>query len=128
MEKYNKKIIIKARKTKEVIVMKRTEDDRFWYGAPPFFCATSDRCSGEKPVAVDGLTVGRRIAVLLSDCRATVEGDVLVAAAALEELLIIAPTGDSGEAEKLAAAVGAKLRTVAGPAEVAAALSSLLDT
>jgi Mg-chelatase subunit ChlD len=71
---------------------------------------------------------GRRIAVLLSDCRATVEGDVLVAAAALEELLIIAPTGDSDEAEKLAAAVGAKLRTVAGPGEVAAALSSLLDT
>lgn len=71
---------------------------------------------------------GRRIAVLLSDCRATVEGDVLAAAAALEELLIIAPEGDSVEAEKLAASVGARIRCVGGPADVAAALSSLLDT
>ncbi len=71
---------------------------------------------------------GRRIAVLLSDCRATVEGDVVAAAAALEELLIIAPEGDSVEAEKLASAVGARIRCVSGPADVAAALSSLLDT
>jgi Mg-chelatase subunit ChlD len=70
---------------------------------------------------------GRRIAVLLSDCRATVDGDVLAAAAALEELVIIAPTGDSDEADKLAGAVGARIRTVSGPSEVAAALSSLLD-
>lgn len=71
---------------------------------------------------------GRRIAVLLSDCRATVEGDVNAAAAALEELLIIAPEGDSVEAEKLASAVGARLRCVSGPADVAEALASLLDT
>ena len=71
---------------------------------------------------------GRRIAVLLSDCRATVEGDVRAAASALEELLILAPEGDSEEAEKLAEAVGARVRTVSGPAEVAAALSELLDT
>ncbi|MCU1396902.1 MAG: hypothetical protein JWN62_11 [Acidimicrobiales bacterium] len=70
---------------------------------------------------------GRRIAVLLSDCRATVDGDVVSAASALEELLIIAPEGDSAEAETLAAAVGARLRCVAGPSEVAAALSALLD-
>ena len=71
---------------------------------------------------------GRRIAVLLSDCRATVDGDVRAAAAALDELLIIAPAGDSEEAEQLAASVGARLRTVAGPTEVAAALAELLDT
>ena len=71
---------------------------------------------------------GRRIAVLLSDCRATVVGDVRAAAVALEELLILAPEGDSAQAEKLAEAVGARVRTVSGPAEVAAALSELLDT
>ena len=70
----------------------------------------------------------RRIAVLLSDCRATVDGDVVAAAAALDELLIIAPEGDSEEAERLAAQVGAKLRTVSGPSRVADALSSLLDS
>lgn len=70
---------------------------------------------------------GRRIAVLLSDCRATVEGDVLAAAGALDELLIIAPEGDSAEAETLAASVGARLATVNGPAQVAEALTSLLD-
>lgn len=71
---------------------------------------------------------GRRIAVLLSDCRATVEGDVRAAAGALEELLILAPEGDSEEAEQLAQAVGARVRTVSGPAEVAEALAALLDT
>lgn len=70
---------------------------------------------------------GRRIAVLLSDCRATVDGDVVAAAGLLDELLIIAPDGDSAEAEKLAAAVGAKLTTVTGPSDVAAAISRLLD-
>jgi Mg-chelatase subunit ChlD len=70
---------------------------------------------------------GRRIAVLLSDCRATVEGDVRAAAASLDELLILAPEGDSEEAEALAAAVGARLRTVSGPSKVAEALSALLD-
>jgi Mg-chelatase subunit ChlD len=70
---------------------------------------------------------GRRIAVLLSDCRATVEGDVMAAAAALDELLIIAPEGDSDEAQKLAQAVGAKIACVAGPAQVADALATLLD-
>ncbi|MCU1393827.1 MAG: hypothetical protein JWM34_2255 [Ilumatobacteraceae bacterium] len=70
---------------------------------------------------------GRRIAVLLSDCRATVDGDVQAAAAGLQELLILAPEGDSEEAERLAAAVGARLRTVAGPSDVAEALTALLD-
>jgi Mg-chelatase subunit ChlD len=70
---------------------------------------------------------GRRIAVLLSDCRATVEGDVIAAAGALDELLIIAPEGDSAEAETLASTVGARVTTVNGPAQVAEALSRLLD-
>ncbi|HRE03417.1 MAG TPA: vWA domain-containing protein, partial [Ilumatobacteraceae bacterium] len=70
---------------------------------------------------------GRRIAVLLSDCRATVDGDVAAAAGALDELVIIAPAGDSAEAEKLAAATGARLTTVTGPSEVATAINLLLD-
>ena len=72
-------------------------------------------------------SAGRRIAVLLSDCRATVEGDVIAAAAALDELLILAPEGDSDEAYKLALAVGAKMGCVSGPAQVGEALAILLD-
>jgi Mg-chelatase subunit ChlD len=70
---------------------------------------------------------GRRIAVLLSDCRATEPGDVVGAAAALDELVIVAPDGDSDEAEQLAAQVGARLVTVTGPASVADALARALD-
>ena len=70
---------------------------------------------------------GRRIAVLLSDCRATVPGDVVAAAAALDELCIVAPEGDSEEAEALAAAVGARLATVGGPSQVASALARVLN-
>jgi Mg-chelatase subunit ChlD len=69
---------------------------------------------------------GRRIAVLLSDCRATVPGDVLAAAAALDELCIIAPEGDSDEATVLARQVGAKLVTVSGPSQIPAALAQVL--
>jgi hypothetical protein len=69
---------------------------------------------------------GRRITVLLSDCRATEDGDVVAAASALDELVIIAPAGDSEEAERLAAQVGAKVATVAGPSEIPDALSRVL--
>jgi hypothetical protein len=69
---------------------------------------------------------GRKITILLSDCRATEPGDVLVAAAALEELAIVAPEGDSEAAEELASAVGAAITTVAGPATAADALSRVL--
>jgi hypothetical protein len=65
--------------------------------------------------------------VLLSDCRATEPGDVVGAAAALDELVIVAPDGDSEEAEALAAHVGARLVTVTGPASVADALCRALD-
>ncbi len=69
----------------------------------------------------------RRITVLLSDCRATEAGDVPGAARALDELVIIAPAGDSEEAEALSAEVGARLTTVAGPSDVADALLRVLD-
>lgn len=69
---------------------------------------------------------GRRITVLLSDCRATVRGDAEGAARALEELVIIAPEGDCDEARAFAESVGARLATVEGPSGIPAALTRLL--
>ncbi len=70
---------------------------------------------------------GRKIVVLLSDCRATEPGDVVVAAAALEELAIVAPDGDDEEAVRLADQVGATMTTVSGPSGAADALSRVLS-
>ena len=70
---------------------------------------------------------GRKIAVLLSDCRATAPGDVIGAARRLDELVIIAPESDSEEADDLAEQVGCRSTTVAGPSDAAAALSRVLD-
>jgi Mg-chelatase subunit ChlD len=69
---------------------------------------------------------GRKVAILLSDCRSTVDGDPIAAAAGLTELVIIAPEGDSDEADAFARRVGARLTTAAGPASVAEALASVL--
>ena len=70
---------------------------------------------------------GRKIVVLLSDCRATEPGDVVVAATALDELAIVAPDGDDEEALRLADQVGATLTTVSGPTAAADALSRVLS-
>jgi Mg-chelatase subunit ChlD len=70
----------------------------------------------------------RKITVLLSDCRATVDGDAIGAAAGLDELVIVAPDEDSEEATFLARMTGARLTTVAGPSDAAAALTRVLDT
>jgi Mg-chelatase subunit ChlD len=69
----------------------------------------------------------RKIAVLLSDCRATVEGDAHAAAAALEELAIVAPEEGCEEAIKFANECCAKFATVAGPSGVVEALAAVLD-
>lgn len=69
---------------------------------------------------------GRRITVVLSDCRATVEGDVVAAARALDELVILAPAGDDAEARSLAGEVGARIAVVEGPSDVPAALQFVL--
>ena len=71
-------------------------------------------------------SAGRKITVLLSDCRATEPGDATSAASALDELAIIAPAGDDGAATDLAHAVGASLTTVAGPTDAAEALTRVL--
>lgn len=70
---------------------------------------------------------GRKIAVLLSDCRATVEGDAASAAAALDELVIVAPESDCDEAKAFAASVGARFVTVGGPSDVAAAMNRAFE-
>ena len=69
----------------------------------------------------------RRVTVLLSDCRATEPGDVIGAAQALDELVVLAPEGDAEEAAELAAAVGARWTTVAGPTSIVPALGRVLD-
>ena len=71
---------------------------------------------------------GRKIAVLLSDCRATTPGDVIGAARRLDELVIVAPETDAAEAEQLARQAGARFTTVSGPSDAAASLARVLDT
>jgi hypothetical protein len=70
---------------------------------------------------------GRKITVLLSDCRANAKGDMHAAAAGLDELVIIAPEGDADDALAFGRAVGARVVTVAGPSQIPAALSAALD-
>ena len=68
----------------------------------------------------------RRVAVLLSDCRATSGGDPLPHAAGIEELVILAPADDTADAEGFAAALGARWAPVGGPTDVPAAFMSVL--
>lgn len=77
----------------------------------------------------------RKIAVLLSDCRATAHGSgqaealgqVAAVARRLDELVIIAPESDDEEARQLAAATGCRITTVGGPSDAGAALARVLD-
>jgi Mg-chelatase subunit ChlD len=69
---------------------------------------------------------GRKVAVLLSDCRPTTGGDPTSDAARLDELAIVAPAGDLADAEALAAAVGARCVPLDGPAHVPEAIAAAL--
>jgi Mg-chelatase subunit ChlD len=69
---------------------------------------------------------GRRLTVLLSDCRATAGGDHLDDAAALDELTILAPADDDDDARALAEALGATCATFEGPSSVPEALGQAL--
>ena len=69
---------------------------------------------------------GRRITIVLSDCRANVEGDVEAAARSLDEVVIVAPAGDDAEARALASRIGARITTVEGPSDVPAAIQTVL--
>ena len=86
--------------------------------------------AGALRVAAEQLSrsrAARKIAILLSDCRATVEGDALAAAAALSELVIVAPEQDCNEAVNFASQCGARLATVSGPSQIVEALGTVLD-
>jgi Mg-chelatase subunit ChlD len=69
----------------------------------------------------------RQTAILLSDCRATVEGDAVAAAAALPELVIVAPEQDCDEAVSFALRCSARLATVSGPSQIVEALGAVLE-
>ena len=72
-------------------------------------------------------SAGRKITILLSDCRATVPGDPVAAAERLDEVVIVAPDEDAVGARQLADSIGARFTTVGGPSDVAAALARALD-
>ena len=48
-------------------------------------------------------------------------------ASTLDELIVIAPEGDSDDAAELAEAVGARWTTVDGPSSIVGALAQVLD-
>lgn len=71
-------------------------------------------------------TAGRRITLLMSDCRATTGGDPLPHVAGTHELAVLAPAGDTADAEALADALGARWTELAGPTSVPDAISAVL--
>lgn len=75
---------------------------------------------------LDRSNARRKVAVLLSDARATAGGDPEPEAAALDELVIVAPAGDPDDAQVLAAAVGARCLTLTGPSAVPEVLTDAL--
>ncbi|HAP74878.1 MAG TPA: hypothetical protein DCR14_02205, partial [Acidimicrobiaceae bacterium] len=86
--------------------------------------------AGALRVAGDQLArsrAGRKVTVLLSDCRATVDGDPVAAAGCLDGTRKIAPESDSEEAEAFCRRTGATLTTISGPSQVAEALSAALS-
>ncbi len=69
---------------------------------------------------------GRRVAILLSDCRQTTGAMPDAAAASLDELVIVAPEGDLADAARLADAAAARLVPIGRPSRVAEALGAVL--
>lgn len=72
-------------------------------------------------------TARRRVAVLLSDCRATAGGDPVAAARRLDELCVLAPAGDAADAESFAAAAGARFAAIAGLRSIPDAVATVLQ-
>ena len=71
-------------------------------------------------------TARRRIAILMSDCRATAGNDPLVAAGRLDELCVIAPADDAADAEAFASAAGARFATITGVRSIPEAIATAL--
>jgi hypothetical protein len=72
-------------------------------------------------------SAGRKVTIVLSDCRATVDGDPIDAARGLDEVVVIAPIDDDAEARVFADRVGARLAVIGGPSDVPDVLNALLD-
>ena len=72
-------------------------------------------------------SASRRLTLLLSDCRSTEPGEGVGAARTLDELVIVAPEGDSDDAAELAQAVGARWTTVSGPSTIVVAIERVLE-
>ncbi|HZT64290.1 MAG TPA: vWA domain-containing protein [Acidimicrobiales bacterium] len=66
--------------------------------------------------------------LLISDCRANTGADPLLAARAVDRLMILAPAGDSAEARALADAVGGRCVEISGPSSVPAGLAALVGS
>ena len=77
--------------------------------------------------ALAGARAGRRVVVLLSDCRATDEQDPVPAARRLDELVIMAPADDAEEALAFAARAGGRCGLLGGAADAPRVLGELLD-
>lgn len=71
-------------------------------------------------------TARRRVAVLLSDCRATAGGDPLPHAAGIDEVVVLAPADDTTDAEAFAAGLGCRWTPVAGPSGIPAAFDEVM--
>lgn len=69
----------------------------------------------------------RKVVVLLSDCRASEPGTAEQVAAALDELVVVAPADDAVEAEAFAKAVGARWAPLDGPSSVPEVFAELLS-
>lgn len=75
---------------------------------------------------LDRSHAGRKVTILLSDCRATEPGDAVGAAGGLDELAVIAPDADDEDAKQFAERTGARLTTVIGPIDVPDAIARVL--
>ena len=78
---------------------------------------------------LDRSRAGRRVTLLLSDARSTSGAEPLPDAAALAaigELAVIAPEGDTADAEQLAGAVGGRCVALSGPSAVPEAIATAL--
>jgi Mg-chelatase subunit ChlD len=73
-----------------------------------------------------GSQAQRRLAILLSDCRSTTGDDPHPEAAAMGEVHVLAPCGETDEAAPLARAGGGRCVELAGPLDVPAALGALM--
>jgi hypothetical protein len=78
-------------------------------------------------IVLERARAGRRVVILLSDCRSTDDDDTLEVARTLPELIILAPADDHEQAAQLADLAGARWAALADPLDAAAALDFLLE-